>query len=244
LPENGLEALKRACRYAFITNKKEYCGAQDAFKSFQAFLEKPSEQNANTVRSLFPSFEGLYAYLTLIAHSNGRDPLDSEVIEAYWIGNALLDAISLSQLQRMIRDQLGAPRLLPKRVAEEKASKLKESLFPNHAFHVLYINFMTSKVAPIQAHLNNCLIHAGRVESIHDENLTVKGTWLSVNERGFSIGEMVREVQQGRLPNPREGDWISIHWNEAVETLSFEEVKRLQYYTDENMQRINRVRFP
>ena len=40
------------------------------------------------LRDLAAGFEGAYPYLELIAAANGiEDPLDTRVVDAYWIGN-------------------------------------------------------------------------------------------------------------------------------------------------------------
>jgi len=43
-------------------------------------------------------FLGAWPYLSLIAAANARDPLDADVVEAYWVGNRLLDNVPGSLL--------------------------------------------------------------------------------------------------------------------------------------------------
>ena len=52
-------------------------------------------------------FEGAWAYLELIAAAAGiGDPLDPRVVEAYWVGNDLLDLISGVDVARQLQDRL------------------------------------------------------------------------------------------------------------------------------------------
>lgn len=58
-------------------------------------------------------FEGADPYLELIARANRiADPLDRSVVEAYWIGNPLLDRVDMGALHRSLeerfRDRSGA----------------------------------------------------------------------------------------------------------------------------------------
>ena len=49
----------------------------------------------NILRTLAQGFEGAWPYLELISRANGiPDPLDASVVDAYWLGSNLLDAVS------------------------------------------------------------------------------------------------------------------------------------------------------
>ena len=52
------------------------------------------------------TFEGAWPYLTLIAGANRiADPLDPRVVEAYWVGNELLDPVRPADLARHVDDR-------------------------------------------------------------------------------------------------------------------------------------------
>ena len=72
-------------RYAFAPNRLGYCGPVDA----SALLER---WTGTGFRAVAKQFEGAWPQLRTIAAATGTaDPLDHEVVEAYWIGNRLLD---------------------------------------------------------------------------------------------------------------------------------------------------------
>ena len=55
------------------------------------------------MKSLIEKFNTLRPYLELIAKSNGiKDIFDDRVVQAYWIGNELLDKFTISDLEELI----------------------------------------------------------------------------------------------------------------------------------------------
>src|SRR5689334_5223810 len=78
-------------RFALPPNLLGYCGTED--HDALAGLARAGLDSADLVE-LCRSFEGAWPYLELIARGSGiRDPLDPPVVEAYWVGNGLLDRV-------------------------------------------------------------------------------------------------------------------------------------------------------
>jgi hypothetical protein len=83
-------------RYAYPPNELGYCGPDGA----PALLRADSAEIARRARR----FEGAWSYLEFIARSAGiADPLDEAVVEAYWIGNDLLDRVDSAGLVAWLR---------------------------------------------------------------------------------------------------------------------------------------------
>ncbi|MFH1200163.1 MAG: DUF6390 family protein [Candidatus Micrarchaeota archaeon] len=242
---SAFDGLVRACRYSFITNRLGYCGSEGAFGQFDEFLKNPSPALADKIRALFPTFPGLYAYLRLIGESNGLQPLDSRVVEAYWLGNELLGAVPSDAVAGMIRRDLCGPGLLPKTVAEAKASPLigLPAVYPHHSFHVLHVNFVTGKVEPVLPNLNKCIIQWGKVESVDSAGLQVAGIRLDVGEGGFFLTDTTKRIARGLACDVAAGDWVSIHWDCAIEAISRRQAGALKRYTLENIRLANSIRF-
>ena len=82
-------------RYAYPPNSLGYCGPADS----TAFSEYGAAGVVdNGLVDLAKAFHGAWPYLELISSANGiRDPLDRRVVEAYWVGNRLLDRIPLAR---------------------------------------------------------------------------------------------------------------------------------------------------
>ena len=81
-------------RYAYPPNALGLCGADGPRDLLEYGDAHASDAGlAEAART----FEGAWPYLELIAGANGiRDPLDPRVVEAYWVGNELLDNVSPS----------------------------------------------------------------------------------------------------------------------------------------------------
>ena len=78
-------------RFAYPPGALGYCGPADSSSLLTAAAEGTAlrELSALAVR-----FGGAWPYLKLIASENGiDDPLDPLVVEAYWIGNELLERV-------------------------------------------------------------------------------------------------------------------------------------------------------
>ncbi|MCM2325975.1 MAG: DUF6390 family protein, partial [Candidatus Woesearchaeota archaeon] len=97
-----MDGITLAAKYSFITNRLKYCGPDDAYKSFLDFIKDKDEKAAEKIRDHITRFEGLYPYLEAIAKKSKRDIFDKEVVEAYWIGNSLLDRFKESDMKKVV----------------------------------------------------------------------------------------------------------------------------------------------
>ncbi len=121
-------------RFAYPPNALGYCGP-----STHSTLLEYADASASDggLRELATRFSGAWPYLELIATATGiGDPLDHRVVEAYWIGNDLLDQIDLSGLGHSLKDRFEAR-------AGAGWTSLAETIpagaTPNHAFHVFSV---------------------------------------------------------------------------------------------------------
>ena len=91
-------------RYAYPPNALGYCGADEP----RTLLEYGAAGVADGgLVQAARTFEGAWPYLELIAGANGLDdPLDPHVVEAYWVGNGLLDT-SPRALARHVDERFG-----------------------------------------------------------------------------------------------------------------------------------------
>ena len=86
-PPDDLRPLP-VCAVRLPPNALGYCGPADSVELF----EVSSAGADREISALATAFDGAFPYLQLIAGTNGiDDPLDSRVVEAYWIGNRLLE---------------------------------------------------------------------------------------------------------------------------------------------------------
>jgi len=168
-------------------------------------------------------FEGAWPYLKLIAAANGiADPLDGRVVEAYWVGNSLLENA---------------------RVAESAA--IPTGAVPHHCFHVFCVypwSGMLSKgcTEPSLQVLDSCRISWGRVITV--EPVVVLRRSLTWDGRALALGSPVScQVGAGFVTGLRPGDWVSLHWSRVCDRLSAPQLRALRRYTIRHLRLANAV---
>ncbi|MDQ4131396.1 MAG: DUF6390 family protein, partial [Actinomycetota bacterium] len=160
---NDALGLVLFARYAYPPNVLGYCGPPD----HQALLEYGSARVSDPgLAELARSFQGPFPYLTLIAGAAGiDDPFDARVVEAYWVGNRLLDGIDTALFGNVLMDRF-------RRVAGPSWRYLAEAIpagcLPHHAFHVFgvypWVGLLASGRSDLPLHvLDRCRIRWGRV---------------------------------------------------------------------------------
>ncbi len=234
----GLSGPLLFARYAFGPNRLGYCGPGDALELFELAVDGTHEGD---VRALARKFEGAWPYLELIAQANGRaDPLDPQVVEAYWLGNGLLDRVGPVEVSASITARF-RPRLRAETwrwLAETPGAGAK----PVHAFHVLDVFprtglLRTDRVTDVLKVIDDCRIRWGRV-------LAVEGDWLVVavvpirlvDGRLALAPPAVDRVQAWRdgtgfIDEIQAGDVVSVHWNWACERLDARRLANLAGWT-------------
>ncbi|MFA4855084.1 MAG: DUF6390 family protein [archaeon] len=232
-----IDALKRACLYSTPPNLLGYCGPGQSWQSFQKFISEPTEENALAAKEKLCNFNALFPYLELIAKANNKEPFDPEVIEAYWLGNKLLENISHNEIQKTILSfqKFG----LPRPIAEKKAAQLPEGMLPHHSMHVLYVNFISQKVKPIVQNLSNCMVQWAKVIEVKPNAAGVKGFELFSEAGELKLREKEKTVQNPLNFQLNSGDFVSLHWGNIVEKISAREFKSLKSYTFKNLKRVN-----
>jgi hypothetical protein len=235
-------------RYAFRPNLLGYCGGEDS----RALLEYGLAGQVDAgLLELERQFEGAYPYLQLIARGNGIvDPLDYRVVEAYWIGNPLLDRVDMGALHRSLEERF-RDRSGPKGWAP-LATKAPLGARPHHSFHVLEvfprIGLMRSGAAGhVLETIEQCRIRWGRVVSATGPHVIVDVQPLVLREGRLDLGEQRRESVlrwidgSGFVDSARPGDWVSVHWGWACDTLTPGQRWSLAHYTRLHLDLCNRT---
>jgi hypothetical protein len=214
-------------RYAFGPNQLGYCGPDAAE---ELWGEGTLGHDDRALRELARSFEGAWPYLELIARANGlADPLDRRVVEAYWLGNSLLDSVGPGLLADSLASRF-RPRL---RVAGWRwlASKPGAGAVPVHAFHVLDVFpqvglLRSGSVDRALEVMDACRIRWGRVLERDGDSLVANVVPLVMAggrlELGPTRAERVQAWRDGAtlVDGVLPGDVIAIHWSWACDRLS------------------------
>jgi len=234
---NEVNALKRASIYSLPPNELGYCGPNGSWHAFMKLQENPNEENAAKARELLHGFYALQPYLELIAEANNLKPFDEEVIEAYWLGNKVLESVEHKKIRETILSfkQHG----LPARICKKKAEELPAEMLPHHSMHVLYINFISQKVAPVVENLSECLVHKASVLKNSGKEISVNCTGLVLEGKNLRLEENVRQVKNPFGLGAEAGARISVHWGNAIELLSEKQVQNLEKYTRKTIEAVN-----
>ncbi|MCC6178730.1 MAG: hypothetical protein IT305_25775 [Chloroflexi bacterium] len=223
----------RFIRYAFMPNRLRYCGSDDNSTLFGYAIEGVVDGGLSP---LLRRFTGALPYLQLIARSNGiADPFDTRVVEAYWLGNELLDGVEVRQLYDSLRERFG--KQLQGRTRDLVLGKAPAGAQPHHSFHVLDVHSRVGELGHTLETLEGCRISWGRVARVEGAQLVVERQPLVLHSGKLALGETqveraLRQVDgHGFAECAQPGDWVSLHWGWACEVLTARERANLEQYT-------------
>ncbi len=229
-------------RYAYPPNERGYCGPPDPSVLFESASNGVDLAQLTHVAK---QFSGAWPYLELIASCNGiSDPLDSRVVEAYWVGNALLEQISDSSLSSL-RDRL----------ASNDSVIAGPALSPgmcHHNHHVFTVYpwlgiLRSGREEPSLNVLDRCRIRWGRVEAVAGDHATVRARVLGFEGSRLLLGPEVVETARCSVggvrlaPEVAVTDVVSLHWDWVCDRLSEENLAFLERCTAVNLAAANAI---
>ena len=233
-------------RYAFPPNRLGYCGPNDHQALFEYVTSGTSDGG---LLDLERRFDGAYPYLRLIAQANGiADPFDRRVVEAYWIGNALLEGVEASPFYQSLKERFG--NRMDTRTFSWLTSELEHGARPHHNFHVFDIyrraGLMRDRGANIALdRMDRCRISWGEVVAAEGAELVLRRPALTLVNNKLALAEpetirIARQIEgRGFADGARVGDTVSIHWDWVCEVLSPSALARLQRSTRRAMAQAN-----
>ena len=182
----GLSGAVVCARYALAPNLYRYCGPDTGGDLADYAAAELADRG---LAEYLAKFETLYPYLRVIAQANGvNDPLDTRVVEAYWVGNELLERVKEKELYKVLVDC----QLLPKRLSPKEAGviyrKIDQRARLHHSFHVLNVFSKTGwrmRAETVET-MDKCRISWGQITDlrfkIHDLRITLKSQELRYRE--------------------------------------------------------------
>jgi hypothetical protein len=205
-----MNGIQLACRYAYPTTKLGYCGPK---KLSDKIYDCAKTGVCNGLRKHLLKYEALPIYLNLIAGAHNKNPLDLEVVEAFWIGNELSNTIKTEDIVRSFEPLMKVP--FYKKTLEPKFSAFPEDCHPTHSFHVLLIGSITGVLDTGIGSANSCLVRKGVFNGsrMNMEHLVEReGLWV--------IDKKESDNTKMDFVDPSLGDTFSFHWNYAVQNLN------------------------
>lgn len=231
-----MDGILRCSRYAFGPNRLHYCGP-DANAEIKAYIDNGAKDPG--LQALLRGFETMYPYLKLIADANGlRDPFDERVVEAYWIGNPLLDEVEKKSLYRHLEEK-GVKDRVGIRSFDLVADKIRAGAVPHHSFHVLDIWKRTGNTGTDHTleSMDSCRISWGKVLTVDGPKITIETEPLVLQNGKLALGAPVRRDLRRALEARTDieqlqpGEWITFHWGVPCEVVTERQVAQLRKYT-------------
>ena len=232
-------------RYAYPPNALGLCGADERRTMLEYGAAGASDGG---LAELARTFEGAWPYLELIAHANRiADPLDHRVVEAYWVGNALLDRVEPQALARHVEERFHG-RL--GRASAHVVDAVAAGAPPHHAFHVFavypWLGLLRTGVVdePLRV-LDACRITPARVLSVGTDTLRAAARPLRWDGLTLRLGpveeRVVRWADDGlSFVAPQPGELVSLHWNVVCDQLAPRQAARLDHVTRRALAAANR----
>lgn len=234
--------LLLCARYSVAPNYFGYCGPDENKNLLDHLRENIADVE---VEKLLSEFETLFLNLTLIAYENNiSDVFDRRVVEAYWLGNPLLNNIRQADYASLLKERFN----LGKKIGKNNYLKLQYKLLtnqilPHHSFHVFNIFKRTGNDPSFHTltTMDECRIGWGKViktsklrqkyevvvEALPLENV------MGRLEFGLKRHKAISVDYKGKtfLNDLKIGDWISYHWSFACDKITSGQIKNLEYYT-------------
>lgn len=230
-------------RYAFMPNNLGYCGGNHHEVLFEHAVAGKSDQR---LAPLLAKFTGALPYLQTIAAAHHlRDPFDPRVVEAYWLGNGLLDQVEASDLYRSLEERFG--RQLTGATREQVLSKPPQGARPHHLFHVLDVYRHLEHQAIAMATMDSCRISWGQISAIEGAELLVQRQPLVQDGPDLVLGPAVavrvlRSISdQGFTDDASVGDWVSLHWGWTCEILTTRQLTDLRRWSAHHLHLANQT---
>ncbi|MFC6707443.1 DUF6390 family protein [Flexivirga alba] len=233
-------------RYAFAPNSHGYCGPGDS----EGFLGYGLAGRIDSgFRQMAQAFAGAWPYLELIAGATGiSDPLDCRVVEAYWVGNRLLDRVGVTNIGNSMEDRF---RFRTGIKFSSLAAGVEAGGLPHHSFHVFciypWIGLLGEdrRAEHALTVLDRCRIRWGQVVALQGDQVVVESQALSWTGSQLVLGAPAREIViravdgVGMVQDLAEGDWVSMHWEWICDRLTPRELAALRHYTDVHLGLVN-----
>ena len=242
-----MDGLLRCSRYAFGPNRLHYCGP-DASQEVLAYINNNAQDPG--LERLLSAFRTLYPYLQLIAHANKiRDPFDPRVVDAYWIGNSLLDRVGKQDLYRHLIEEKELHKKIDSKSFGQVETSISKNALPHHSFHVMDVWRRTGHLNNLDLieKMDSCRISSGKVVELHGPFVTVETRPLVYEDKHLRLGEKVKKkvtrsfeadlsIEELKL-----GDLVSMHWGMICEVITQEQADRLKKYTEHHLKLANKT---
>lgn len=232
-----MDGVARCVRYAFGPNKLHLCGP-DMNREVLAYMEAGTVDTGLT--NILKKFKTLFPYLQQIAHANGlRDPFAPEVVEAYWIGNRLLENVGAKDYYRHLKEDIRLDKRAGSKRFDVLTEKIRRGGLMHHSFHVMNVwqqGKQNNDETDIDS-IDKCRISWAKVLAVDGPFLQVSRRPLVWQENRLYLAQAKKErvyrqlEASGEMENVRAGDVITVHWGVPCEIINEEQLFNLVRYS-------------
>lgn len=223
--------VERFARYAAPPNRLGYCGP-DWFEHQRS----GSADGRAELRRSAREFMGAYPYLELLAGAaDEHDPLADGPVEAYWIGNKIVQQVGTAAFGRSLDDRF--------RMRSGRSWSHLEHAVPGalctHAFHVFvvspWVGLMREGVIdePL-AIVDQCRVSWGKVTAVVSGIAVVERTPVCWQD-GRLVPGLAQPVEVTCDVAVAVGDVVSLHWGHVCDVLTATQLVWLRYVTNSQL---------
>jgi len=229
-----------------MPNRLGYCGPDENRAMLDYLAAGYSDRG---LEHILAGFAGAFPYYSFIAAANGLpDPFDPRVIEAYWIGNELLEQIRLADLYGHLEERFS--RHFPTQLWRSLLGQVPAGARPHHNFHVFSMPVRTDhQETPYRLEaMDECRVSWGRVVADHGDSLMVERRPLCFAGEDITLGPPVPRSVLRRFDGKAvvtdisPGDVVAIHWGCACHKLTTRQVRYLNHHTHHHLALVNAQR--
>ena len=234
------DGVPLGARFSLATNRLNFCGPSDAEP--RLYRAAARGDGLEAAADSLSRFEALYPYLEAIGRRHGLEPFDAQVVEAYWVGNALLDPFGRPEFDAIL-SALTA-RGLPAFVADELRERLPPRPLPHHAFHVAFVGVgaVTGHVPTNLENMERCRPSWGTVVGVEPDRVRLRGPALASTGRSLELGpalERTVRYEPELIPRLAPGETVAAHWGWAAARLAPDQARALARYTERSLEQAN-----
>ncbi len=226
-----MEGVGLSAKFALMPNCLGHCGTDWFAGLYSMYLRGKVEDWY--LKAEMRNFTAHFEYLRLIAECNEMRPFDERVVEAFWIGNELLESVKKRDLEYLILEGFAGEEGMSRRRAVRCVKEIPEGVVPHHSFHVLHLGSLSGKFKPTHEHADCCLVRSGIIRKIKGEVAEVD-CW---SMRGVKRERMQSSINGIRSDEKLEkGDVVAVHWGMMCAKLSEAQERNLIKYTRRNLE--------
>lgn len=233
-----VKALQLAAGFALKPCTLGRCGEVNSQSKLRVCLTTGECQG---LEDEFPKFNTMYPYLKTLSQISGLPPLSYKVVEAYWLGNELLDLAKPEDYDLLVKnfEEQGIKQAVKDPLIQALKTHKPRQFIPFHLFHILYLGIgKTNGLAVPAGAVNFCMVRWGRVEKIVGNRALIDLGCIKDENYPPEITKLDKRLIFDRelLPGLHEDQRVASHWGSVVKVITEEEEKRLTLWTNKVLQ--------